>query len=1031
MEDRNRTTIRKHKPGSALILVVVLTVLLSLIGVLFVMVSRLGEMGTSTIQDEHDIDAGVQAVVQRIETVLVDDLFGKQRTNALCDDEARYQSSTGWIPLNEPFDKPGESTQEGGDRWLADIEPEMDAGFGTPEDLSDDIFVWRHISDLYYDYSMEVVAPYLSYYSPAGSRGLGSWTLLGLGAILADSTGMPMVQLPRQLPGQTRPETRYYAADADGDGVWDSLWVRVPDLYSSKGRPVWAAVRIVDNGGMLNLNAAYWQIDNTWGRFLELDYVPFLRGRDRDPIDVANNDYSDPDSIRRYHRTDGTFDSNRDRPSVFHRDVLMRYENPGPDWRFFEIDNELEIRNRFLLTSSTIAPFETEPVTYETFDYFRGQFQGGGDPRKNGLRVAGVPFTNDSFGGWKWRVNPANFSDTSGAWEDPSDSTGTRNYNWRYDRRHVCTFYSFDRNIGQYRWAYERDSKGYWTPREYAHYFIPANGSAVSTAGDFVADSKYARQRILQLLYAFRSYFMEEKGLDKPEAAKRSAQIVANMIDFIDAAETGTQGPFAQSTYGAQTNQDGTVDELTYITGAMVKEIIKEVTGQDLGNEPDYAFGLDDEAVVYGFERQPFITALYCTFTAVGVQAFGIELANPYDSELNLNGWRIRLGSTTNQQTYTLTAAATVPAGTPEDPSRLVIRSDEASYPVPVQPGFTNTVEISNFGLNLGRLEDIAEIQRPDPRQANQFITIDQTPEGQLEEIYLDTDGGRHITRRDDNEWKFAVSSEEGYESDQGLRRLGVKNQVDLDIEAWQLPVKDSWDAASDLWKYSTLTDFGRVVWLGSEAGDPNAITTKIGLAAAEGDVRCDIDAAPELLGYISFLNRSEGTLPGRVNVNSATKEVIRAAIPPNPDWVDSANGEDPAAFADLLASEIVEERKSGPYKSLADLLRVERMDPNFAILQDTSGDPDPVMDDDVEERDWILSRMSNIFTTRSDVFTAYIAIRIGAPQIDDKGTATPADDECDNQADRRMIAIFDRSHVSHPSHRPKLVALHPVPEAR
>ena len=38
----------------------------------------------------------------------------------------------------------------------------------------------------------------------------------------------------------------------------------------------------------------------------------------------------------------------------------------------------------------------------------------------------------------------------------------------------------------------------------------------------------------------------------------------------------------------------------------------------------------------------------------------------------------------------------------------------------------------------------------------------------------------------------------------------------------------------------------------------------------------------------------------------------------------------------------------------------------------------DPSMTDDIEERDWILSRLSNIFTVRSDTFTAYIAIRIG-----------------------------------------------------
>ena len=65
---------------------------------------------------------------------------------------------------------------------------------------------------------------------------------------------------------------------------------------------------------------------------------------------------------------------------------------------------------------------------------------------------------------------------------------------------------------------------------------------------------------------------------------------------------------------------------------------------------------------------------------------------------------------------------------------------------------------------------------------------------------------------------------------------------------------------------------------------------------------------------------------------------------------------------------------------------------------------------DDLEERDIIFHRVSNLVTVRSDVFTAYILVRVGerGPQ-------------------RRMIAIFDRSNVYSASDRPKLVALHPV----
>ena len=74
---------------------------------------------------------------------------------------------------------------------------------------------------------------------------------------------------------------------------------------------------------------------------------------------------------------------------------------------------------------------------------------------------------------------------------------------------------------------------------------------------------------------------------------------------------------------------------------------------------------------------------------------------------------------------------------------------------------------------------------------------------------------------------------------------------------------------------------------------------------------------------------------------------------------------------------------------------------------------PDTAIDD-LEERDVIFSRVSNLVTVRSDVFTAYILVRLGidGPQ-------------------RRMIGIFDRSRVFLPTDKPEVVALHPVPDPR
>ena len=69
---------------------------------------------------------------------------------------------------------------------------------------------------------------------------------------------------------------------------------------------------------------------------------------------------------------------------------------------------------------------------------------------------------------------------------------------------------------------------------------------------------------------------------------------------------------------------------------------------------------------------------------------------------------------------------------------------------------------------------------------------------------------------------------------------------------------------------------------------------------------------------------------------------------------------------------------------------------------------------DDFEERDVIFSRISNLVTVRSDVFTAYILVRIGpdGPQ-------------------KRVIAILDRSNVYSSDDKVRVVALHPVPDPR
>ena len=264
---------------------------------------------------------------------------------------------------------------------------------------------------------------------------------------------------------------------------------------------------------------------------------------------------------------------------------------------------------------------------------------------------------------------------------------------------------------------------------------------------------------------------------------------------------------------------------------------------------------------------------------------------------------------------------------------------------------------------------------------------------------------------RSDKEWRFA--SNFAYVSVDNVGTLGQANTVDATRNSFQLPVADT------LAPFYTFGDFTKVAMVSNQAGGtaPKTITEIVADAAGdESKIRLDVRATPELLDYACFLNRyrnpsnlddrtKDGTLPGRININTAPLHVIAAAIPPQ--LVMATTTDTNHALA--LAQQIINNR---PYERVSDML-------NIAAFRKFQTDAsvnvgDQAMLGDFEERDWIVSRLSNIFTVRSDTFTAWILVRLG-----------------EDGPQRRMIAIFDRSQCWTPSDRPKLVALHPVKDPR
>ncbi|MHC4836235.1 MAG: hypothetical protein ACYTCN_09955, partial [Planctomycetota bacterium] len=547
-------------------------------------------------------------------------------------------------------------------------------------------------------------------------------------------------------------------------------------------------------------------------------------------------------------------------------------------------------------------------------------------------------------------------------------------------------------------------------------------------------NSTETRKRILHLLFAFREYFYDQNGSDLPKAAKSAAQVVANIIDYSDdnsdntGAATDTQGPFYDAPYGQQANED-----CTFITEDIIQDMIEEVSG-GLVLADMVPFGLDPDPaidIVFGYEKQPFISEVYVNWNAAGggLLEIAVELINPYDTDIDLQDWVLRVGTT---QVHQFLLNEIVPAYDTSAPTvgRVVVKSSATLY-----PGINYTMSTPNLGTIQSEFfggDSVAiQLLREDPSTPGSYYIIDQVSNEKIRETGNEIMGvhGQNALKRDDTNWKYIFAEYElQRENDTNFTlTLGQDNSVTISTpDTFQIGVADDGLSLTRWHELEVLGLYGN-----GPASDPNAMTVSSILADA-GTTQYYFDLendTPTILDYVSTINRPDlGSLPGRINVNTAPKHVIAMAIPPKlaDNNVGTAN---PITFSALqLADAIVEHRRlNGPYGNISDLLNVQADSdgdglPDTLIferystggLSATENVGAQSIEDDIEEEHWILSNLANKFTVRSDVFTAYILVRLG-----------------ESGPQRRMIGIFDRSQVWEPTDRPKLVALHPVPDPR
>jgi hypothetical protein len=228
---------------------------------------------------------------------------------------------------------------------------------------------------------------------------------------------------------------------------------------------------------------------------------------------------------------------------------------------------------------------------------------------------------------------------------------------------------------------------------------------------------------------------------------------------------------------------------------------------------------------------------------------------------------------------------------------------------------------------------------------------------------------------------------------------------------------RKNYNLTNSVGPFVTIGDITRAIKLGPSADPCDMIGMKLSSEPGEEDIRVDLrnPAFVNIFQYLTVIDPAshghgthETRIKGRVNVNTAPSFVIEQ-LP----WMHAAIAQEIVSYRDTTAK---------GFESTAELIQIPLMgyyayDPLYRLV-DLERFPDLTPSDgavsDFEERDVIFSRISNLVTVRSDVFTAYILVRIGVdgPQ-------------------RRVIAILDRSQVNSNDDKVKIVALHPVPDPR
>jgi len=925
------------RAGSALILAVVLTSLLAVVGVIFIMAARVDKVATSSIAENRELNFAVETVVAKISQELALDVPGAGKNQ-------------------EYYDYPGPN-----DIWLASLEPYEENGQ----------YYWKQVSDV------------------TGFLDRENWDTQD---IKITNSGVndrfkAIIEDHNKIELGNDGDLEEQLADADGDGVADSKWIELDNITSGKGKSVYAAIRVIDNGGMLNVNTAY-KFDAN-----ETD-SDLIDGSSQTQINLlalsergSNPDAQDNLDEARYGSEPEDLDN-------YINDVVRRYYLPDGEYTPFDVSDEMELRNRFLLNHLDIDARIEKDLWTKAFE-------------KPNLEVpvdtGGTKLTDWFYRSQHYVVGPNDI----------------------YSYRHIATTYNMDRIIDRVGRKLININKA-TNAKDLYDVLVSSIAPNISSG-------------------------------DRRKIKERFAQLAANIVDYVDDDIDVTVFDDLPDPEDHDKDEYYGFEAQPFISEVAMKidtfpEIGPSYFAVELYNPFNEQIRLENfELELYDGEGAISSVTHTVTFDSGDV----LEPGRCFVIANNLNQFDIygETDENTKQDAELKFFGGWIPpmeAAAPRDRRRA---PDESQPPRP-----TGWQKDTSLRLRQKAVD-------------GEWIYIDK----QFLDRSLAPANEQRAYGRDARDWHIVYPT---LREDAGVRRgsLGRKNDIDPGRFRDQkhnfsffLPRPISPDPPMrEKTEFVTVGDIARILTIGNNTGPDQTIGEQLEqtLSGNEDGIRLDLQNPyyRNIFQYLTVfdptadsidndgdgdgdgtqIDNDELKIPGRININTAPWYVIKQ-LP----WVTDKIAQAIVAYRDKLQTPVnykigrydaikskingsfdqQDIRETAGFETIGELNFVIGSDDEYSIAEyaldgeDLQGFPDLTTNsiggndgvtNDFEERDIIFSRISNLVTVRSDVFTAYILVRIGAdgPQ-------------------KRVIAILDRSNVYTGDGKVKVVALHPVPDPR